>query len=300
MKEYRKSTCPHILQFKQNLSLVFFNHDCVSNELFLHTASSLFDSNLEAATVKFRGWRYGVKSSAPQWQVSNCYETRSSSLPSRGGLICAFRSYFLKQNDNKSSSYKVPWLETAIPSLAARDQGRKHLRQGWCNEPAGRKMQPVCWTQPLADWETAVVNAAVLMWCFNYFQSQVKIFLKFFFACYQHFSVPRSCSHLVTEQGKFFCLSLSTVSYIWINRRQSTVLCRQKEASQFAEFHNPPVRCYSVWKLIQTSSLQVAWQSWQKCICRTVGGHPGFPLTLSVLLSVGLRVVVELADRLLF
>lgn len=42
--------------------------------------------------------------------MSDCYKTRSSSFPSRGGLICAFCSYFLKQNNNKSSLRKVLWL----------------------------------------------------------------------------------------------------------------------------------------------------------------------------------------------
>lgn len=73
--------------------------------------SLLFESNLKVTVVKIMGWKVWSWKLTPQWQVSNCYKTRSSSLPSRGGLVCAFHSYFLKQNDNKSSPRKVPWLE---------------------------------------------------------------------------------------------------------------------------------------------------------------------------------------------
>lgn len=77
----------------------------------LHTISSLLDSTLEAATVKFRGWRYGVKSSprSDKWAIVIKLGRPCSQVA--GGLICAFRSYFLKQNDNKSSLHKVPRLE---------------------------------------------------------------------------------------------------------------------------------------------------------------------------------------------
>lgn len=34
------------------------------------------------------------------WQLSNCCTTRSSSLPSRVGLVCAFCCCFLKLNNN--------------------------------------------------------------------------------------------------------------------------------------------------------------------------------------------------------
>lgn len=67
-------------------------------------------SNLEAVAVKFTGLKVWREKLSPWWQMSNCYKTRSSSFPSREGLICAFCSYFLKQSNNKSSLRKVLWL----------------------------------------------------------------------------------------------------------------------------------------------------------------------------------------------
>lgn len=91
-------------------------HSCVvimvpnPDGLFLHTKSLLSASNLEAVAVKFTGLKVWREKLSPWWQMSDCYKTRSSSFPSRGGLICAFCSYFLKQSNNKSSLRKVLWL----------------------------------------------------------------------------------------------------------------------------------------------------------------------------------------------
>lgn len=69
------------------------------------------DSSFEVATVKFRGWRYGVASSprSDKWAIVIKVGRPCSQVV--GGLICAFRSYFLNQNNNKSSLHKVPRLE---------------------------------------------------------------------------------------------------------------------------------------------------------------------------------------------
>lgn len=75
------------------------------------------DSTVQTFCSLKRSSRYKVQQPkvqnenlALEWQRSDCCRTRSSLFPSRRGLICAFCSYFLKQN-NKSSSLKVPWLE---------------------------------------------------------------------------------------------------------------------------------------------------------------------------------------------
>ena len=100
----------------RNIVFDFFHQCCVApNEIFLHIIPSLFDSNPRNSHTKVQRVNLWSKQLAPQWQASNCYKTRSSSLPSRRGLICGFHSYFLKRNDNKSSLRKVPWLEWPFP-----------------------------------------------------------------------------------------------------------------------------------------------------------------------------------------
>ncbi len=124
------------------------------------------------------------------------------------------------------------------------------------------------------------------------------------------FSVPLSCSHLVTDQGKFFfffflaqkdpklswwwkvCYSLQFVIFEPTNVRAQSCSsdCHrgQKERSLFAKFHNLPVRCYLVWKTHSdkffTSCLAVP----KNYICLTAGSQPGFSLTLPAFLFVSL------------
>lgn len=134
--------------------------------------------------------------------MSNCYKTRSSSLPSRGGLICAFHSYFLKQNDNKSSLHRAPWLERPfllwLPGIKVVSILDGDAVMSWLLERCS--LSPEC-----SLLQTAVVNAAVFNVLFNciIFKHGSRLFLKFC-AVYQHFPVPLSCSHLVTDYGKFF------------------------------------------------------------------------------------------------
>lgn len=90
-------------------------------------------------------------------------------------------------------------------------------------------------------------------------------------ACQRHTGVPRT-------------LVATLMPKVWIGfqlraQARSSDCHPGQEWSQCAKFHNLPVRLCSVWKLIQTSSLQAAWQCHQMYICLTVGGQPGWSLS---------------------
>lgn len=222
--------------------------------------------------------------------MSNCCKTRSSSLPSRGGLICAFHSYFPKQNNNKSSPRKVPWLERPfllwLPGIKGvsilEEDGVMSLEDAACLLNAAPSKLEILWRD---------------VW-FHYFQTFVAVFLtfcsfsSFLFFCLVVIYIQSMESFLSSlgpktlqkaRHGLQFVLNVPTVI-----RAQACSSDRhhgQKEPTKFASL---PARCYSVWKLIQTSSLQVSWQCRQKYICLAVGGHPGFSPARSAFLFLSL------------
>lgn len=177
-------------------------------------------------------------------------------------------------------------IRTAVPSLTARDQVRKHLRRGWCNEPTGRKMQLVSWMQPLANCSKSIL--VVLTWCLMSRSLWGLCSLSALLYSTVLFSTKSHSSEGSKRKLMMQSVSCSTVCHNLTNKRIGAQACStqchrgQKEGSQFGKFHSLLVRCSSVWKLIQTSFFQVAWQRWQKYICLPVGGHAGFSLTLSL------------------
>lgn len=140
---------PHILPFKHKCLLSCF---CNSNEMCFayHLLIAWFhpwSGHSKVQRVKVRSEKL-----TPQWQVSDCYKTRSSLLPSRGGINLCFSQLFSETERQQILPAQSAAIRMAIPSLTARDQGRKHLRQWWCNEQSGRKTQLVSWMQPHANW----------------------------------------------------------------------------------------------------------------------------------------------------
>lgn len=121
-----------------------------TNELFGLIISPLFNCNLEAATVKFRGRGYAVKSSSwgDKWAiVINVGRPLQQVV---GDSFCAFCSYFSKPEQQQMLLSQSAVIRTAIPCSTPRDQGCKHLRQDRCNEPTGGKLQLLSWGQPPA------------------------------------------------------------------------------------------------------------------------------------------------------
>lgn len=240
--------------------------------------------------------------------MSNCYKTRSSSLPSRGGLICAFHSYFLKQNDNKSSLREAPWLERPfllrlpgikVVSILDRDVVMSRMVGRYSSSPECSLLQTGnCCCQCCS------LNVMFNCIAFNH-KSRFK-----FCALHQHFFCSTVLFSFSYRPGKvlffFFlaqkdpklswwwkvCYSLQFVIFEPTNVRAQSCSsdCHrgQKERSLFAKFHNLPVRCYLVWKTHSdkffTSCLAVP----KNYICLTAGSQPGFSLTLPAFLFVSL------------
>lgn len=223
--------------------------------------------------------------------MSNCCKTRSSSLPSRGGLICAFHSYFPKQNDNKSSPRKVPWLERPfllwLPGIKSvsilEEDGVMSLEDAACLLNAAPSKLEILWRD---------------VW-FHYFQTFVAVFLtfcsfsSFLFFCLVviYIQTMESFFELIRTQNVAESASRSAVCPKYTDSRQSAgLLLWPPPWTEGTDkiCHSLPARCYSVWKLIQTSSLQVSWQCRQKYICLAVGGHPGFSPARSAFLFLSL------------
>lgn len=104
------------------------------------------------------------------------------------GLICTFHSYSLQQSNNKSWVRKEPrlGLPFAVPRI---DQGAKHLRQRWCNEPAAGAMY--CQTEPHQFLLYSFISS-----CFH---SKAKKHVKFDVLCQQR----SSHSDVLTDLEKF-------------------------------------------------------------------------------------------------
>lgn len=151
---------------------------CTSNimSLYLYSSNEVFsayhihvdlDSSFEVAAVKFRGWRYGVKSSprSDKWaiviKVGRPHSQVVFGVMRGGGINLCFSQLFSETEQQQILPAQSAAIRTAIPSSTARDQGCKHLRQGCCKEQAGRKktqlfscMQPfsLCRTGNCSSW----------------------------------------------------------------------------------------------------------------------------------------------------
>lgn len=215
---------------------------------------------------------------------------RSFLLPSRKGLICAFHSYFLKQNSNKSSPHKVPWLERPfllwlpgirVVSILDKDGVMSRLVER-CS----------------LSLECSVLRTALSQHCS--FSISLFAFFSIFgealsevCALYQHFSAPLSFSHLDTDHGKshssdgskreLMVKKCCTLYHIWTNLRAyrpaplPATVDRRKghNLTNSTVFQRDVAQC--------ESSFRPSFFAWQRCqnyICLPAGGHPGFSLTL--------------------
>ena len=80
-------------------------------------------------------------------------------LPSRGGINLCFSQLFSEPEQQQILPAQSAAIRAAIPPLTARDQGRKHLRQGWCKEQAVRKRRSSSLEHSLSLMRTGNCNS---------------------------------------------------------------------------------------------------------------------------------------------